>query len=733
MVSALCLAASSLPMMESAYADNVLIMRSHRSVTDWARQGAAVPDSIAKPAVVAVELKPGDAASAEAPARLARAVREDETARRVRIGGASGQAQPAEVAKADEDRRRGGAANAVGGAKNVEIAKAKEAKRIADEARAAEVWVAEMKRVEEAAQAAKAKRAAKAAQAAETRRTAEAARAAEAQRMAQAARAAETKHAQRDDDGESLIVFRPVEPAEIQPAKPAVPSAAAPTLARAWNPAPGRVWSASEFARPPTPRPAPESHPASSLAGTLPTAPRAPADPMRVGALTSGDVPPPSYAPPTKRKAVGKQSAGTFAQWLETQPDSFGNGPVPSEAEVRRIFNAAVKAAADRSPQVRQAHAEYLAANADVDEAKGQRWPQVDIGTQSPGMQFGPGAGNGSSPGSAVSMNITTTLFDWGRTSKTIGSRKHLADAAHQKYQAELERSAYEVSKTLIELGKQRIVVELSQKFVDRMETLVKMLSEIVEVDRGRGSELTQAKTRLLQAQALRDSADAKVRDSELTLAKLVGENAVMIPHTREWQLERGNLGRLLAEVTDHPGIRQAQAEADAADLHAKAVRASGLPQVNWVVNASTGRDSLGRRQPWQTMVTLNWGAFRGGSTSAAAAAAGQRATANWQKVELQRRDLGYAIRTADQDAQTLLERANLYRGLSAETDRVRKAFFEQWYHLGRRTLLDVLIAENDHYGNQVSEVSNRFDSYEAVFREYASAGVLARWLDTGA
>jgi adhesin transport system outer membrane protein len=77
----------------------------------------------------------------------------------------------------------------------------------------------------------------------------------------------------------------------------------------------------------------------------------------------------------------------------------------------------------------------------------------------------------------------------------------------------------------------------------------------------------------------------------------------------------------------------------------------------------------------------------------------------------------------------TLYERADAYRDLTDETERVRKAFFEQWYHLGKRTLLDVLTAESDYYGNQVSEVTSRFDGYNAVFREQSGAGKLVSWL----
>ncbi|WP_238537894.1 TolC family protein [Paraburkholderia atlantica] len=431
-------------------------------------------------------------------------------------------------------------------------------------------------------------------------------------------------------------------------------------------------------------------------------------------------------------KSESRTPPETFAQWLEAQPSSTDGVPSVDSATLRRIFLDAVEKAEKRSPEVGQAYAAFEAANADVDEAKGLRWPQVDIGSQTQGINFGPSNRNGYDNGNVATATITTTVYDWGRTKNTIGSREHLSDAARSNYTMARDQNAFDVTSTLVELGKQRAIVDLSQKFVERMATLVKMLSEIVAVDRGRGSELTQAKARLLQAEAARDSAQAKVRDAELKLQKLVGETTPEIPRTRNWPIQPGNLPQLLQQVDAHSSLRQIQSEANAADLNAKAVKASGLPTVNWVVSANAGVGGSGQRAPWQTMLTLNWAAFRGGSTKAATAAAGYRAQATWQRFDQQRRDLEYGIRAADQDAHTMLSRADQYARLSAETDQVRKAFFEQWYHLGKRTLLDVLLAENDHYGNSVSEVTNRFDGYAAVLQEYSSAGALVGWLETG-
>ncbi|UST72272.1 TolC family protein [Pseudomonas siliginis] len=412
--------------------------------------------------------------------------------------------------------------------------------------------------------------------------------------------------------------------------------------------------------------------------------------------------------------------------------NSAGQAVTHSEGELRGVLLRAVEAAAVRSPTVKRAIAERSAAQADIDEAKGQRLPQVDIGTRSKSVEFASGSA-GNSNGQSLSIDVVTPVFDWGRIRKTIESRTYLAGAAGSALEAELEASAFDVTSNLVELGKQRIIVTISQKYVDRMAELVKMLQGIVAVDTGRVSELTQARARLLQAEATRSMAESKVRDIEINLRKMIGERPLPpVPSSSYWQLRLPELDWLLAEAVRHPVVQQSEAEAKSTDLQAEVVRSASLPQLNWVVGKTTAEDALGREPAWHTNLSMSWSAFSGGSGRAAERAARQRAEATRQGTEQQLLDLEYRIRAANHDARTLIERAELYRGLSQESNKVREAFFEQWYHLGRRTLLDVLISESDHYNNQVSEVTNRFDGYAAIIRQYASAGALVRWLSVG-
>ncbi|WP_336332600.1 TolC family protein [Pseudomonas putida] len=438
---------------------------------------------------------------------------------------------------------------------------------------------------------------------------------------------------------------------------------------------------------------------------------------------------------PVSAKAPG-QSRGTvhFSEWVKDNPDALrlqSKGSVP-EGEIRSVLVTALQQAIERSPLLRQSQAEQRAAAADVREAEGQRWPQIDVGANTRGRSMGGGDTTANSS-QAVSLNMTTNVFDWGRTRNTIDSRKELNTAAEQKYLASLETLASDVSLSLVDLEKARRINVISQQYVDRMSALVDMLKEIVSVDRGRASELTQAKARLMEAQAGRDSAQARVRDIQIKLRKLLGDTPVQLPQDGDWALSTANLDTLLVAAQEHPALRQADAEANASERHAAALRAGEKPQLNWVVSKSTGEDELGRQQAWQTMVTMSWPIFRGGSSRAAREAASMRAEAERERKSQQQLDLEFETRAADQDAKTLLARAELYRGLTSETDSVRKAFFEQWYHLGRRTLLDVLIAESDHNNNRVSEVTNRFDGYGAILKAYSSAGQLTQWMNGGA
>jgi outer membrane protein TolC len=460
--------------------------------------------------------------------------------------------------------------------------------------------------------------------------------------------------------------------------------------------------------------------------------------PVRRGtpaARTAGTAMPSVVATRANTSAQNGQRKGRgvdegYADWLDdaTGAKALVDRSIVPEKVVRTALRNAADAAAERSAAVRQARNDWDAAKFDVDQVKGQRWPQVQVGGNSPSLRGSNNSFDDSNRATA-SVSVTTTVYDWGKTSKNIDSRTKTAQAAEFYYETVAQQNAYDTYSNLVELSKNRAVYAIGESYVKRMSALVEMLDEIIKVDPGRLSELSQAKARLLQAQTSQEAVAAQVRSLELNVRKLVGDQPTPMPSGTQWQLQLDGLDSAVAAVPQNPAIEQAMAEAAAASATAKSVRAASLPQLNWVINKTTAHDSFGQRQPWTTMLQLSWMPFQGGSQQAAERAALARASSSSDKREQLQLDSEFRVRDAHRDAIALATRTKLYGELAVETDLVRKQFFEQWYHLNRRTLVDVLSAECDFYNNQVSQVTTQFDAYQSILKIHLNNGTLSQWL----
>lgn len=401
-----------------------------------------------------------------------------------------------------------------------------------------------------------------------------------------------------------------------------------------------------------------------------------------------------------------------------------------SDVPLRRRLNDAVLTAIARSPDLLQADAQRRAADSDADVARSQRLPQVRLSGQTDARTFGgdPAFNPASNVGS-LSLNVTTPVFDWGAGRKNQQSYRQQAQAAEQGYRSAREALAQNVVTTMLELVRYRAMTAAGDDYVRRMQTLVDMLGQIVEVDRGRRSEWSEAKARLLEATAGRDGYAAQVRELEIRLRILTGDDGKDLPPGDQWSLSQADLDSLLAGYRDNPAIQQAKATAEAAETYAGAVKASAKPRVDWVINKSAFNDARGNHQPWATSLVLSWTLFNGGANASQHRAALARAEASRHAVEVLERDYEYQIRSAVQTAKDALTRADGYRTLIKEAEAVRDAFFQQWYHLGRRSLLDVLSSETSLYSDRIGEIGSRFDAYGALISAYAGAGQLTQWL----
>ena len=395
-----------------------------------------------------------------------------------------------------------------------------------------------------------------------------------------------------------------------------------------------------------------------------------------------------------------------------------------SLAYLRDMVNTALRI----SPEMKQADANWLAAKGDVDQAKGERWPQVQISASSKTLQSSR-SDYGNDGGTTVQM--VTPVYDFGTIRHTIDSRSNTANAQEEAKGQTQVTVAYNTASAVVELAHQQESLEISERYVARMRELLDMLSKIAAVDPGRGSEVVQARSRLLQAETARDMVQSKLQETRVTLAKLVGEE-VTVPAGVQWDWSPMPLDQALELLPEQPVLRQARWEKEAALANAESVKSSRMPKLNWVVGRSTGNSMIDNSEPWSTGLAVEWQAFSGGSASAAQRAAYARASAAEEKMEVTRRESEYRIRNLVEQRDLSAARADDYKALLTESDRVRKMFYDQWYHLGKRTLLDVLIAENEYYTHQIAASDTYYSAKVADLRIRAETSGLMAWLAPG-
>ncbi|WP_054181216.1 TolC family protein, partial [Trabulsiella odontotermitis] len=376
------------------------------------------------------------------------------------------------------------------------------------------------------------------------------------------------------------------------------------------------------------------------------------------------------------------------------------------------------------SPEMRASSAEVLAMDYSVDQARGQRWPQVKLGVTSPFTTVGGDTStnnNSHISDTSGSVTVSTPIIDWGRISSQVDNAEETAKSARYDQDHSREQLAYSTISELMNLSRYQHSRMVAKAYVDRMQELVTMLSQITEADPGRDSELVQAKAKLMSAQANMDNIEHQVSSSRIKLVRLLGAEPV-VPENISWRDTIIPADTAIASLDRSPMMMSLQAKVRAAEHEAESIKASSLPQVNWVISKSTAKDVNGNESGWYTGVNVEWNAFSGGSERAAQMSARARANAAQQQYEVNYRDLEYQINNQIQIRDSSFLRADDYDRLSAETDRVRQMFYEQWYHLGKRTLLDVLTAENDHFNNQLSAINNRYDGYISNINVISSA-----------
>jgi adhesin transport system outer membrane protein len=402
----------------------------------------------------------------------------------------------------------------------------------------------------------------------------------------------------------------------------------------------------------------------------------------------------------------------------------------------------AVQSALNTNPEIRQAVANKAATQEERVQGQGLWYPRISVegsvGVRSLRNPTRRSIGLADQTLYPIEgdLIVQQLLYDSGGREAEIRRQASRTDAAAARIEERSEFVALNVSRTYIDYLLQERLVAIAQDNVTFHERLVGDLREGVAKGSISIADQQQAEERLQSARARVTEAREDLDTAAISFRTLTGvpiDTVSMPPDVSQCMPGSLEDAEALARG-NNPRVQEAIADLNTAREEVRAAKADIGPKFYLEGRARAGHDIdgfAGRTTDLQANGVLRWTLYNGGIKEANVREQQNRAD------EVHGR-LFQVTRQAEEDTRTAWSRLVNQNALVGEletqakiSDDVLLSYREQ-FNIGRRSLLDVLDAQNSRYNVQQQTETARLARLYAQYRVLAAANKLVECLGVG-
>lgn len=327
------------------------------------------------------------------------------------------------------------------------------------------------------------------------------------------------------------------------------------------------------------------------------------------------------------------------------------------------------------------------------------------------------------------SLTLTQMLFDGWETKYENERQKSRVQSSAHRVRETAELTGLSIVEFFLEVMRQRELLDITRENVAEHVAMAQMIEEGVTAGRSTQADMEQVKARLANARANESSVRQSLRVAESNFQREVGDfpKDLVLPAIPVDALAADVQAEVDAALAQSPTLDIRESDIDVAYAEYKGTGSTLYPQLDLQLSGRQG-DNLGGVEGRDTsaaaLVVMNWNLYRGGADVA-------RVREFTHRYQQSKEERAQAARIIEDDVRQTWarmvsagERAREFAAQAAANAEVVRAYKDQ-FSLDRRTLLDVLDAQNELFVSRTNTINAEFLEMFSVFRLLAVKGQL--------
>ena len=428
--------------------------------------------------------------------------------------------------------------------------------------------------------------------------------------------------------------------------------------------------------------------------------------------------------------------AGTATAALAQEAMPMASGPMLAQPGQPISMKDAVAVAMQSNPEIEQAQMNKEAIQFERKQAQGRYLPQVSAEASYGVRRLENrtrrtlGIANQRLYPLEGQASATWDLIDFGKRRGELLRQASRVDGASLRVLERSEFIALQVSRQYLNVLLQQRIYAASQDNTAFHRTLVTDLGTGVKEGSISIADQQQAQERLQAAIVRETESQQSLDDAKITLRRLTGLDIeqYQVPPALGAQMP-GSVDEAVGLArTQNPLVKEAEADVDAANSLARSVKGDLYPTIGVDMTGRYGEDIDGFRGQTKDVTArgfIKWNLYSGGIQQA-------KYEEHVRRASEARFRLDQISREAEEDVRTAWNALNSQTRISSELETQSKVSddlllsYRSQFNVGRRSLLDVLDAQNSRYSVQTRLETARFSQ---LFAQYQTLAATNRFL----